>query len=464
MVARPFRCIPIALLAVLSPGAPALAQPAVQSIDLVVAAGRPLRVALDQRIVVKRVGQPVAATLIEPVYAYDHLVIPAGVAVLGHIAALERASRVARAQALLAGNFSPHRGVVLQFDTILLPDGRRQSIQTTAGPPTERVTVRFATSQKAGDDQDDDTAGVGDRARQAVARARHEAAQKARDAVALIRRPGRLERLKAAVVDRLPYHPQGLPKGEVYDARLGTPLDFGLESPLARAPGGTAPAPESILTARIVTGVDSATTVKGAPIVAVVTQPVLSADHQLILPEGAELHGTVTFCKKARRFHRNGQLRFLFESVRAPAAETTAMLASLYSVQVNEDDRVTVDEEGGARATDSKTRFIAPALALMSLRALFAHGERRIDGDADDSLPVRPSGNFGARGVGGFLGLGLAGTALSFVSRPVGIALAAAGTARTVYSAVFGRGRDVSFPVDTPIQVQLAPGPSRKPR
>jgi hypothetical protein len=69
----------------------------------------------------------------------------------------------------------------------------------------------------------------------------------------------------------------------------------------------------------------------------------------------------------------------------------------------------------------------------------------------------------GSRGVGGFLGWSLAGTALSFASRPVGIVLAAVGTVRTVYGAVFGKGRDVSFPADTPIQVQLAPGPSRKP-
>src|SRR5262245_55498862 len=67
-----------------------------ESIDLVVAAGRPLRVALDQRIRVKRVGQPVTATVVEPVYAYDRIVVPAGAQVRGRIEKLHGPSAWAR--------------------------------------------------------------------------------------------------------------------------------------------------------------------------------------------------------------------------------------------------------------------------------------------------------------------------------------------------------------------------------
>ena len=49
------------------------------SLALVVRAGVPLRVALDARIRVKRVGQSVTGTLVEPVYAYDRVVLPAGI-------------------------------------------------------------------------------------------------------------------------------------------------------------------------------------------------------------------------------------------------------------------------------------------------------------------------------------------------------------------------------------------------
>src|SRR6266702_4222290 len=48
------------------------------TIELVVDAGRPLQVALDQRVSVKRVGQPVTGTLVDPVYGYDRILIPAG--------------------------------------------------------------------------------------------------------------------------------------------------------------------------------------------------------------------------------------------------------------------------------------------------------------------------------------------------------------------------------------------------
>jgi hypothetical protein len=63
------------------------------------------------------------------------------------------------------------------------------------------------------------------------------------------------------------------------------------------------------------------------------------------------------------------------------------------------------------------------------------------------------------RGLGGFYGLGLIGAGLSQFSRPVAFGLAAFGAVQTVYSTIFGMGKDVSFPADTPIQVQIAPGP-----
>jgi len=50
---------------------------------------------------------------------------------------------------------------------------------------------------------------------------------------------------------------------------------------------------------------------------------------------------------------------------------------------------------------------------------------------------------------------------LARFSHPFGVALAAVGVARTVYSAVLATGHDVSFPADTAIQVQIAPGPVR---
>src|ERR1700724_1785027 len=100
------------------------------SIDLVLDAGRPLRVALDHKISVKRVGQPVTGTIVEPVYAYDRIVIPAGTKVRGHIARLTSESTGAHVSSYAGGDFSPPRQVVLQFDTLLMSDGREMAIDT----------------------------------------------------------------------------------------------------------------------------------------------------------------------------------------------------------------------------------------------------------------------------------------------------------------------------------------------
>jgi len=268
-----------------------------------------------------------------------------------------------------------------------------------------------------------------------------------------------MSRLKDAAVQQLPYHPQYLAKGTVYDAELSSPISFGRAVPAIAAPAGTAPAPDSILTARLATTLDSSKTPRGTPFEAVITETVFSADHQVILPEGTKLTGEVTLATPARRFHRNGRLRFLFESVQVPNQPPAPLLGALHSIDASGDDRVAVDDEGGATLENSKTRFIAPALSLMSLHAsLEGDGHRFADPDGDGSIRTAGSGA-GSRGLGGFIGMGLIGAAVSRITRPVGIALGVYGAARTIYTNVLGKGREVTFAADTPIQVRLAPGP-----
>jgi len=442
------RSIAIApLIAVtLAASVPATAQTTDDSVKLIVKPGRSLRVALNQRFTVKAVGQPVTATLVEPMYAYDRVVVPAGTKVIGHVAQLENVSKMRHVRDVAGGDFTPHRHVVFAFDTLVFDDGDEMSMRTVAAEGTANIGLQVAgTSEKNG----------------VAARAREEVARRTSGIVSAVKAPGKMERLKDAVINRLPYHPQFLSKGTVYRAELLTGLDFGSVRPIEHAPAGMAPAPESILNARLITGLDSAKTPRGTPVRAVVSSPVFSSDHKLILPEGATLEGEVTFAKQATHLHRNGQLRFLFESVQQPEVESQNLTASLYSVATGEADRVAIDEEGGATVTNSKTRFVAPALALLALRGTLGH-RHRFDNDSDDvaGAPTVESGNFGSRGLGGFFGFGLLGVGLSQISRPVGITLAAIGAVRTVYTNVLGRGQEVSFPSDTPIQVQLAPGPN----
>jgi len=95
-------------------------------------------------------------------------------------------------------------------------------------------------------------------------------------------------------------------------------------------------------------------------------------------------------------------------------------------------------------------------LALLALRgSLDRHDHLDPDGDGH----VIHSNNPGAVSVGGFFGLGLLGIPLSHLAPPVGIALSAFGAAKTVYANVLARGREMQFPADTVIELELAPGP-----
>jgi hypothetical protein len=71
-------------------------------VELVVKAGRPLRVALDRRIRRRRVGQPATGPPVEDVYARDRVVLPAGTKVAGHVERLAKAPKGMRVRAIMS--------------------------------------------------------------------------------------------------------------------------------------------------------------------------------------------------------------------------------------------------------------------------------------------------------------------------------------------------------------------------
>jgi len=75
-------------------------------------------------------------------------------------------------------------------------------------------------------------------------------------------------------------------------------------------------------------------------------------------------------------------------------------------------------------------------------------------------LPGALEPNSMGTGAGGFSGLGVVGFFVGRSSRPLAVGLGAFGLARSLYHAFLAKGREVSFPAGTRIQVQLAPGPS----
>jgi hypothetical protein len=443
----------------LASASPLLAQSKEPTVALTVSAGRSMEVLVEDRIAIKEIGQTVSGTLVEPIYAYDRIVVPAGTTVLGHIAALEDPSKVARTQTMLQGDFTPHRQVVLQFDTFVFDDGHRVSIETLVKATIPHLKRTDAPNPPEKDA--DESGGAVHRAEQAaknqVTETIASAKQSTHDILSEITQPGRTARLKATLIERMPYHRQTIGAGTGYEVEFLKPLEFGLGAPCPSAPADARPAPLSILNARLITTLDSSKTPKGTPIRAVVTEPVFSADHQLILPEGTMLEGEVTYATTAKRFHRNGRLRFLFERAQMPAGDASPLLASLQSVHASADENLALDDEGGAKMTDSKTRFIAPALSLLALRGtLDRHDHLDPDGDGHVIHDTNP----GAVSAGGFFGLGLIGIPLSHVAPPVGVGLSVFGAARSVYRNVLAKGRDMQFPADTVMRLQLAPGPS----
>ena len=438
--------------ALLSGTACAFGQSSDRTVDLVLGSGRTLRVALDHRITVHRAGQTFTGTLIEPVYVYDRVVLPVGARLTGHFERVEEPSKTKRTLAMLSGDFSPHPQALLRFDSIADAEGHTIPLTTSVKGGTLRAKPRVA----GGGKQDGDHQGKTGR----VEQAKEAASAQIHDALALLEDPGRMARLEEMAIKQLPYHPEFLDKGMVYDVELLQPVDFGWVAPALQAPAGSLPAPDSVLKAKLATTIDSAKTPRGTPIEAVLSEPVFSAQHELILPEGTLLTGEVTQAAHARHWHRNGQLRVLFESVQAPAEPSHPLHASLYSVQAGAGEDVKVDEEGGTSIANSKTRFIPPALAVMAVRGSI-HQEHELDND-DPGMPVHvvTNGNPGAQAIGGLFGFGAIGAVAGVMSRPVAIGFAVVGAARSVYKNIVAKGQEVTFAADTPIQVRLAPGPA----
>ena len=111
-----------------------LSQPAPSLIPLTVPAGTPLKVDLDQEVRVQKVGQPVHGKTVEPVYAFDKLVVPAGTEVVGKISAIDRVPKTRRTVAAMNGEFSPSRQVHIDFSELVMADGRHVPLQTDVSP------------------------------------------------------------------------------------------------------------------------------------------------------------------------------------------------------------------------------------------------------------------------------------------------------------------------------------------
>jgi len=389
-------------------------------------------------------------------------VIPAGSVVSGRVSTISPVSGVKRTLAYANGNFSPFRKYEVSFETLTLPDGRKFPIKTTVSAGTSEVVHLVSNPNKT---QQKSAAG------RATGNAKQEAkgkVQEAKDQVhetwQKLTAPGRMHRFKEFLLSQSPYRRQYLEPGTRFVADLNEPFEFGEASRTGEqlAAVGSAPVPDSTLNARLVAEVSSATATRDTPVNAILTEPLYSPTHQLILPANSRLVGRVLQAKPARKLHRNGELRLIFDRIEAPEeaiqalsqvqaerAQTSsqAMIGNLEGVEVARSAHLKLDEEGGARTTDNKTRYLSTGLAVL-LAAAAAHP------DAEHGT-VDAGGDPGVRTAAGGSGFRLTGAVLSLAvkSTPVSIAFGAYGASASIYTNFLSRGHDVVLPKDTPLEI-----------
>ena len=278
------------------------------ALPLTVPVGAPLHIVLTKKVPVKHAGVPVEGKVAENVYVFDHLVIPAGSRVMGQVTKVDSAPRKQRALAIANGNFTPLRHAHVDFNTLVEADGKRIPLQTNVlqGAPSDgaygcrrkrkeekrtrgeqsRIGSSAGLESGRGSDQQCDCAGQGAAA-------------------------------EGGAVSKIALPSPVFAGGHKLHRRTQNALDLRYGNSLAQQlekMGGPIP-PGSLVHVRLVSPLSSATDHRDTPVRAVVSQPLFSSDHTLILPEGARLNGTITEAVPARLFARNGQLRFTFRQL-----------------------------------------------------------------------------------------------------------------------------------------------------
>jgi hypothetical protein len=420
------------------------------AIPLEVPAGTPLPVVLDKEVRIQKAGQVIHGKIAKPVYAFDKLVVPAGSEVTGSVTRIAGVPAMKRTMAALDANFSPTRDVVVNFDQLLLPDGRRVPLHTQVSPASQGV-LQFATATEAKNQA------KGSKENAAVKLASAKASETKQEinrewetAKEQVAAPGKMHRLKRLAIAQLPFHPQYFDAGTRFNAELLDPLNFGTEelTPEKVHMVGTAPADGSIIHALLRTPLSSASAQKGEAVEAVMTEPLIT-DSQLVLPEGTLLKGSVLQVQPARRLHRNGQLRIVFHEIVPPESAEQHVEASLEGVEVKDEQHLSLDSEGGAQTTTPKTRYLTTGISIALAASSFA-----TDADAGRSAQasVGETGKSALNGASGFRVIGFITGALVH-SRALASTFGVYGASMSVYDHFLSRGLDVVYPKDTAMAI-----------
>jgi len=384
---------------------------------LVVQPGNDFRAALEKGVRLKTVGQPITARLLEPVYAGEVLAIPAGSTIKGHVSAISTAPMRKRARRLLDGDFTPPKTAHVTFDQLVLSDGTMVPIHSDSAVGLGRVAnSRYLPKAR-----------------------RPGIRQKLKGAMAPLREPNKLQRLGEAVVTSLPYHPEYIDQGTVFDTALLAPVT--LLVPVQ--PNTASPQGSDYLHLHLLTPVNSSTSTAGTQIEAVVSQPYYQADHQLLYPAGTRIAGTVQKASSAGWMKRNGSIVFAFRSVQMPDGTTRDLHSTVGGIQAERSEGLDVGKEGEIKATTSTfARLLAPVSLVGPSRAV-----------ADTTLQKTAWSRSGSGE--GRKGFGLLGAGAAQASAGAAIGFGYFGAAKRLCDAFIAKGSNVELPVNTPIFLRL---------
>jgi hypothetical protein len=439
-----------------------------QEIPLTVPPGTPLRVYLTKRVP-KRVGAPVEARLISPVYAFDREVIPAGTPLSGRVSRIGSVSKWERTRAAVGGDFTPLHIAQVEFTSYVSPDGRPMPLHTLESTGLNSLFPLHPPKQRKQNPQNNGS-GIGSAAKDQI----NAQVARVKSIPEMVRGRDKKEWMYDFLMSKLPYHPQSVHNRTRFDAELLEPLDFGSETAKQESLVllGSQPSAGSIAHARLLTPLDSGSSKNGEIVEAILTEPLFSSDRRLILPEGTQVNGSVVLARRARWFHRGGRLRFSFQSVvltpvaaqlgsRRVATEPEFRTQATLNAAESDNAPLKVDKEGGVQAKESNTRFIGAAIAV-----LITHRATDNDVERHGGTITGQSSNRGGRTLGGGLGFGLLGTIAAQSSKSVGTALSYYGLAWTLYSTLIARGAEAQFGKNAVIDIgfnQRAPAPAAEP-
>ncbi len=388
---------------------------------IVVGSGNDLRCRLENGLRITKAGEPITAKLVEPVYVGTTLAIPNGSTIKGHVSSVSTAPLRERKGRILSGDFTPPKSATVTFEQLVLSDGSSVSIHTdaTVGMSGIQSAQYIPKSQRPG------------------------FRKKIKGEVEPIRQPNKLQRLSQVVITSLPYHPEYLSQGTIFDTTLLDPITT--SRPIQPAADVSQVSGNNYLRLRLLTPLNSQMIERGAPIEAAVSQPYYDSDHVLLYPAGTKFEGSINRAIAAGWMNKGGGLLFSFHLVQTPDGTTSDVTATVTGVQAAAGQTLVVDERGDIKATTSVfTRLRAP---------LFLIGPSRAAADATVNKTAWSRQGEGRNGFG-LLG---AGAAQASVATAMGFGYF--GAALRIYDAFLAKGSNVDLPANTPILLLVSERP-----